>query len=233
MLKRSTSSSTGRFSSGRSRHLRLGTAALSVALLASGLVGAMTAFGSNTKPTQTRGHEASGQLTSLTWEIDEPWEKLTSVSAGAGPEGTVLLATEPLILLEPNGTFKPNLGTELPQRNPTTVVFKLHPGVKFWDGKPLTPQDVVWSLDQNLKPAARPSRYGFVYVKSIQPPWQGQGRHPLAGAIRTPRHDAEAQSAPASPRRNVRKGTRVRPRDAQRAWHGHRAVRVRQVCAER
>lgn len=135
MLKRSTSPSTGRFWRVRSRNLRRGTAALSVALLASGLV-AMTAFGSSARPTETKGHEASGQLTSLTWEIDEPWEKLTSVSAGAGPEGTVLLATEPLILLEPNGTFKPNLGTELPQPNPTTVVFKLHPGSSFGTGSP-------------------------------------------------------------------------------------------------
>src|SRR6202012_5674534 len=107
------------------------------------------------------------KLTSLTWEIDAPWEKLTSTSAAAGPEGTVLLATEPLILLNPNGTFKANLGTELPQPNPTTVIFKLHPGVKFWDGKPLTPDDVVWSLDQNLKPTTS-LEYGYVNVKSIE-----------------------------------------------------------------
>jgi peptide/nickel transport system substrate-binding protein len=134
-----------------------------VALAAFGLAVTMAACGSKAGATGPQK-----KLTSLTWEIDEPWEKLTSVSAGAGPEGTVLLATEPLILLEPNGKFKPNLGTELSQTDPRTVVFKLHPGVKFWDGKSLGPQDVVWSLDQNLKPTAS-LEYGFVYVKSIEP----------------------------------------------------------------
>lgn len=164
MSKRSTSASTVRFSRVRARHLWRATVALSVL----GLAGSTAACGSTARSSDIKGHEAKGQPTSLTWEIDEPWEKLTSVSAGAGPEGTVLLATEPLILLEPNGTFKPNLGTELPQRNPKAVVFKLRPGVKFWDGKPLRPQDVVWSLDQNLKPTAS-LEYGFVYVKSIEP----------------------------------------------------------------
>ena len=126
----------------------------------------MTACGS-TGGTAAGTTGSQTKLTSLTWEIDAPWEKLTSTSAAAGPEGTVLLATEPLILLNPNGTFKANLGTELPQPNPTTVIFKLHPGVKFWDGKPLTPDDVVWSLDQNLKPTTS-LEYGYVNVKSIE-----------------------------------------------------------------
>jgi peptide/nickel transport system substrate-binding protein len=164
MSKRSTSAGTGRFSRVRARQLRRATVVLSVL----GLAGTTAACGSNARPADVKGHESAGQPTSLTWEIDEPWEKLTSVSAGAGPEGTVLLATEPLILLEPNGTFRPNLGTEVPQTNPKTVVFKLRPGVKFWDGHPLRPQDVVWSLDQNLKPAAS-LEYGFVYVKNIEP----------------------------------------------------------------
>ena len=162
MSKRSTSPSARRPSRARKRHLWRAT----VVLAALGLAAMMTACGS-TGGTAAGTTGSQTKLTSLTWEIDAPWEKLTSTSAAAGPEGTVLLATEPLILLNPNGTFKANLGTELPQPNTTTVIFKLHPGVKFWDGKPLTPNDVVWSLDQNLKPTTS-LEYGYVNVKSIE-----------------------------------------------------------------
>ena len=32
------------------------------------------------------------------------------------------------------------------------MVFTLRPGVKFWDGHPVTPADVVYSLDRQTNP---------------------------------------------------------------------------------
>jgi len=32
------------------------------------------------------------------------------------------------------------------------MVFTLRPGAKFWDGHPVTPADVVYSLDRNTDP---------------------------------------------------------------------------------
>src|SRR5262249_10538456 len=37
---------------------------------------------------------------------------------------------------------------------PTTWVYKIRPGVTFWDGKPLTAEDVAYSLNRNVDPAA-------------------------------------------------------------------------------
>ena len=48
------------------------------------------------------------------------------------------------------------------------MVFRLRPGVKFWDGHPVTPADVVYSLDRNTDPKLG-GFYGLVFnrVKSI------------------------------------------------------------------
>lgn len=52
----------------------------------------------------------------------------------------------------------PNLGTELAlaesvkRPNGTTIVYELRQGVTFTNGDPLTPEDVVFSLEQNLSP---------------------------------------------------------------------------------
>ncbi len=43
--------------------------------------------------------------------------------------------------------MEPDLATSWEQSNPVTYVYHLRPGVKFWDGNPLTAADVVYSLE--------------------------------------------------------------------------------------
>ena len=53
--------------------------------------------------------------------------------------------------------------------NPTTWIYNLRSGVKFWDGHPLTAADVVYSLQRNLNPKVQPVNGGFfAYVKAIK-----------------------------------------------------------------
>ena len=46
--------------------------------------------------------------------------------------------------------------------SPTRVVFTLRPGAKFWDGHPVTPADVVYSLDRQFSPKLG-GYYGSVF----------------------------------------------------------------------
>lgn len=89
---------------------------------------------------------------SLTVVVPQDWGTLDPTASSGTPEGTLLLALEPLVLVEPDGSIAPNLATELPQRDPRTHVYKLRRGVKFWDGAPLTIGDVVYSLRMHVGP---------------------------------------------------------------------------------
>ena len=58
---------------------------------------------------------------------------------------------ESLLLQAPGGAVEPGLAT-VSNPSPTTMVFTLRPGVKFWDGHPVTSADVVYSLDRQMNP---------------------------------------------------------------------------------
>jgi peptide/nickel transport system substrate-binding protein len=58
---------------------------------------------------------------------------------------------ESLLRQAPDGSLQPGLAT-VASPSPTTMVFTLRPGVKFWDGHPVTSADVVYSLDRQTNP---------------------------------------------------------------------------------
>ena len=60
-----------------------------------------------------------------------------------------------------NGTYKPALATSWTEPNPTTYVFQLRKNAKFQDGSPLTPADVVYSIQfaESAKYSAQTSYY--------------------------------------------------------------------------
>ena len=59
------------------------------------------------------------------------------------------------------------------------MVFTLKPGVTFWDGHPVTPADVVYSLDRNTDTALG-GFYSQVFdrVKSIEATGPTRSRSP-------------------------------------------------------
>ncbi|PXY18969.1 hypothetical protein BAY60_29545 [Prauserella muralis] len=61
--------------------------------------------------------------------------------------GILLLGLEPLQRLRPDGSLRPNLATEVEQPDPRTFVYTIRSGVRFWDGTPLTADDVVHSFN--------------------------------------------------------------------------------------
>jgi peptide/nickel transport system substrate-binding protein len=105
---------------------------------------------------------------SMTWAVYRDVNSLDPIYAFDYPENTAdSLMCESLLRQAPDGALQPGLAT-VANPSPTTMVFTLRPGVKFWDGHPVTPADVVYSLDRNIDPKLG-GFYGLVFnrVKSI------------------------------------------------------------------
>jgi len=105
---------------------------------------------------------------SMTWAVYRDVNSLDPIYAFDYPENTAdSLMCESLLRQAPDGALQPGLAT-VASPSPTTMVFTLRPGVKFWDGHPVTTTDVVYSLDRNIDPKLG-GFYGLVFnrVKSI------------------------------------------------------------------
>ena len=89
---------------------------------------------------------------SVVWATNRDVISLDPIYAGGYPEFTAdSLMCESLLRQAPDGSLEPGLAT-VANPSPTTMVFTLRPGVKFWDGHPVTPADVVYSLDRQFNP---------------------------------------------------------------------------------
>jgi peptide/nickel transport system substrate-binding protein len=105
----------------------------------------------------------------VTWAVYRDVNSLDPIYAFDYPENTaVTLMCESLLRQAPDGSQHSGLAT-LSYRSPTQLVFTLKPGVKFWDGHPVTPADVVYSLERNTNTKLG-GFYGLVFnrVASIQ-----------------------------------------------------------------
>jgi peptide/nickel transport system substrate-binding protein len=105
----------------------------------------------------------------VVWGVYRETQSLDPIYAFDYPENTVLsVMCEQLIHQNPDGSITSGLA-DLSYPNDTTMVFDLKPNITFWDGKPLTPEDVVYSLDRNTDPKLG-GYYGATFdrVKSIE-----------------------------------------------------------------
>jgi peptide/nickel transport system substrate-binding protein len=161
---------------GTRRRIGAVTAAVAAcALLAAACGRSASSAGSSTSgnisPTQGLvAATAAGTKTvpSITWAVYRDVNSLDPIYAFDYPENTAdSLMCESLLRQAPNGSLQPGLAT-VSNPSPTTMVFTLRPGVKFWDGHPVTPADVVYSLDRNTDPKLG-GFYSLVFnrVKSI------------------------------------------------------------------
>lgn len=88
---------------------------------------------------------------------DEPYGEppsLDPLKSYGIPENTVLSnVCDALLRTGPNLKLQAGLASSWTHPTPTTWVFKIRAGVHFWDGTPLTAEDVVYSLNRQLNPA--------------------------------------------------------------------------------
>ncbi|MHB1431850.1 MAG: ABC transporter substrate-binding protein [Streptosporangiaceae bacterium] len=152
---------------GRKQRLMAASAvALSLTLAACGrsATGASSSSGdiSPTKGLVTSTAPGTKPVSSVTWALYRDVNSLDPIYAFDYPENTsISLMCESLLKQAPNGAIVPGLAT-MSNPNPTTMVFTIKPGAKFWDGHPVTPADVVYSLDRQMNPKLG-GFYGLVF----------------------------------------------------------------------
>jgi peptide/nickel transport system substrate-binding protein len=107
-------------------------------------------------------------VSSVTWGVYRDVNSLDPIYAFDYPENTtVSLMCESLLKQSPNGAIGPGLAS-MSSPSPTKLVFTINKAATFWDGHPVTPADVVYSLDRNTNTKLG-GFYGLVFsrVKSI------------------------------------------------------------------
>ncbi|SAK95534.1 extracellular solute-binding protein [Caballeronia hypogeia] len=82
-------------------------------------------------------------------------DQLDPARTANGPDMAIMSQIyDTLLALDPsNGKLLPNVATSYTLKEPTLWEFKLRSDVKFQDGKPLTAEDVKFSIDRILNPA--------------------------------------------------------------------------------
>jgi peptide/nickel transport system substrate-binding protein len=115
-----------------------------------------TSAAGNVSPTQglvATTPAGTKPVSSVVWAVYRDVNSLDPIYAFDYPENTAdSLMCESLLRQAPDGSLQPGLAT-VASPSPTTMVFTLRPGVKFWDGNPVTSADVVYSLERNINPS--------------------------------------------------------------------------------
>jgi len=89
----------------------------------------------------------------LTWMLPASIRSLDFVhSYDAGTTVVLGLGLEGLLVYDKAGALQPRLARSWSHPDPLTYVYRLRQGVKWWDGKPFTAADVVFSMAQHLDP---------------------------------------------------------------------------------
>ncbi len=152
-----------------SRKMRGSAAILTALVLLASACGRSVSEGSPTPSGQgvelaTTTPAGTQPVDKITWGVYRETNSLDPIYAFDYPENTVLaVLCETLLRQQPDGSITSGLA-DLTYTNPTTMVFTLKPGVTFWDGNPLTPEDVVYSLQRNTDPQLG-GFYGAVFSR--------------------------------------------------------------------
>ncbi len=135
-----------------------------MAVIAACAMAVAACTGSASGPASLPGHASPGAslaavtpagtkpVSSVVWATNRDVISLDPIFSAGYPEYTAdSLMCESLLRQAPDGSLQPGLAT-VSNPSPTTLVFTLRPGVKFWDGHPVTSADVVYSLDRAADP---------------------------------------------------------------------------------
>jgi peptide/nickel transport system substrate-binding protein len=114
---------------------------------------------------------ATGAVDKVTWALSAG-EPLTLDPQRAGDYSPKTVETnmcDTVMQIQPDGSVQPNLATKAATPDDKTVVLTIRDDVKFWDGQPLTPEDVAYSLNRNLDPDVQGSyATDYLAVASIK-----------------------------------------------------------------
>lgn len=91
-----------------------------------------------------------GDVDSITWNIPSGEPNTIDPALSALDSVSTLDANlcEQLATFGPDYQLEPSLAEKISEPDDKTYVFDLRPGVTFWDGSPMTPEDVIFSMER-------------------------------------------------------------------------------------
>ncbi|WP_181019579.1 ABC transporter substrate-binding protein [Nonomuraea typhae] len=109
---------------------------------------------------------AKGQVDRITWNLPGEPATLFPPNAAAYSSGQVVgNLCEGLLKIDAEHRLTPNLAT-YKQVDPKTIVYTIRSDARFWDGKPVTAEDVAYSLNLGRDPS-RIVSLNYINVKNI------------------------------------------------------------------
>ncbi|GAA1511210.1 peptide/nickel transport system substrate-binding protein [Agromyces terreus] len=96
---------------------------------------------------------ATQPVDDVTWAIVEG--EPATLNPAASANLIVPNLCDNLLSLQPDFSIAPGIAESAEFVDPVTFVITLRDDVAFWDGSPVTAEDVAWSLQQNLNPASQ------------------------------------------------------------------------------
>ncbi len=108
---------------------------------------------------------AESAVEEVTWSVVEG----EPATLDPGASATVIIPNlcDNLLRLQPDFSIEPGVATSAEWVDPVTFVIDIRDDVTFWDGTPLTADDVVYSLQRNQNPASQ-WYAAFVLISSIE-----------------------------------------------------------------
>lgn len=112
---------------------------------------------------------ATKQVDKVTWNVfeGEPQTVDPFQSADYTPNMINSNMCENLLAQTPDFKIVPNLASSYSNPDPLHWVYDLRSDVTFWDGSPMTAEDVAWSMQHNLTDKTSFYNYLYANVKSI------------------------------------------------------------------
>lgn len=176
----------------------IGVAAVSVGLLTAACGKSANESGASTSATTSSSElsatmpAGTGPVDSVTWAMYRDTITVDPIFSGDYPERQVTaLMCESLLRQSPDGVVEDGLA-RLSYPDPRTIVFTLRDDVTFWDGSPMTADDVVYSIDRNRDP--RLGGYWIATLSSIDTV-AATGRYEVTIRLKRPDYFLESEFA--------------------------------------
>ena len=135
------------------RRHRRSVAVLGAVAVAATLLSACSSKSSDTTPTAAATSGSDAQIDRVVWGLQSPpasmdvakgYDLVSRRVSGA--------AFDRVLSMDNSGKLQPWLAESWTNPDPLTYVYKIRSGVKFWDGNPLTSEDVAFSISRHLDP---------------------------------------------------------------------------------
>lgn len=145
-------------------------AVIGLVLAAAGCGGSGSNSSGEAIQTQVKSPPAKGNLSNVTWDLPqgEPVPLDPTQDWNVSENSVLVNLCDQLLWVNADFKIVPGLASSFSHPTPLTWVYNIRPGVKFWDGTPLTADDVVFSLDRQLQPTAFYSTPFGAMIKSVK-----------------------------------------------------------------